>query len=85
VSHDGCSTVPQREEHGNIVCETYSGGRDGTEVVLYTIVGGRHAWPGGQIGGPLGDEPTQEISATDLMWEFFVRHPKDQPRIGTKK
>ncbi len=24
----------------------------------------------------LGTEPTREISATDLMWDFFVRHPK---------
>jgi poly(3-hydroxybutyrate) depolymerase len=24
----------------------------------------------------LGTELTKEISATDLMWDFFLRHPK---------
>jgi polyhydroxybutyrate depolymerase len=45
------------------------------EVALYTVKGGGHAWPGGETY-LLGAEPTREISATDLMWEFFVRHPK---------
>ena len=34
-----------------------------TEVVLYSIVNGGHAWPGGKKGSEKGDEPTQEISA----------------------
>jgi len=76
VKHNGCSPIPQRQEKGNIVQESYTGCRDGADVVLYTIKGGRHAWPGGKKGRPEADEPTQEISATDLMWDFFVRHPK---------
>ncbi len=76
VTHDGCSETPQREERGSIRTEIYSGGKDEAEVVLYTIKSGGHAWPGGQ-SYLLGDTPTREISATDLMWEFFVRHPKE--------
>jgi len=76
VKHNGCSAVPQKQENGNIVHETYLAGRNGAEVVLYTIKGGGHAWPGGRRGRLQGDEPTQEISATDLMWDFFIRHPK---------
>ena len=75
VKQNGCSETPQREEKGNIRTEIYRGGKEGMEVALYTVKGGGHAWPGGETY-LLGAEPTREISATDLMWEFFVRHPK---------
>ncbi len=80
TQHNGCTVGPEREERGNVLRETYRGCRDGTAVVLYTIRGAGHAWPGGtsglSLGGRLGDEPTQDISATDVMWEFFAAHPK---------
>jgi polyhydroxybutyrate depolymerase len=45
-------------------------------VVLYTIKGGGHTWPGGK---PLPEwfvgSTTNEIDATRLMWEFFSKHP----------
>jgi polyhydroxybutyrate depolymerase len=75
VKHDGCTPTPQRSETGNIRTEIYRGGKDGAEVALYTVNGGGHAWPGGEAD-LLGAEPTKEISATDVMWNFFVRHPK---------
>lgn len=77
VARDECSPVPVTETSasGNIVTDTYGGGIGGSEVVLYTIRGGGHAWPG-SAGSVTGDVPTQEISASELMWEFFKRHPK---------
>jgi len=75
VKHDGCSETPKRSDKGSIRTEIYGGGKDGAEVVLYTVNGGGHAWPGGRAY-LLGTEPTKEISATDLMWDFFMRHPK---------
>jgi len=77
VEQNGCSPVPHVGEFGSIRRETYSGGAKGAEVTLYTIKGGGHAWPGGKAAWRGGDAPTQEISATDLMWEFFARHPKE--------
>lgn len=76
VEHNGCITVPKRQRQRHIIKETYAGGKNNTEVVLYTIRGGGHAWPGGEKSSPRADEPTQEISATDLMWQFFLKHPK---------
>ena len=78
VKHDECSPQPKREESGSIIHETYAGGRDGSGVEVYTIKGQGHAWPGGKNGLYYAnvDPPTQEISATDLMWDFFARHPK---------
>lgn len=77
VRYNGCSSVPEKEETGRVIRETYRGGKDGAEVVLYTIKGEGHTWPGGKKGRyPGADEPTTEISATDLMWDFFKTHPK---------
>ena len=49
---------------------------DDAAVVLYTVRGGGHTWPGGK-GMPdwiLG-RTTRSIDATSLMWEFFAAHP----------
>ncbi|HEX7364627.1 MAG TPA: PHB depolymerase family esterase [Dehalococcoidia bacterium] len=76
VEANDCVPAPQKEVMGNIIEETYGDGKDDTEVVLYTIVDGKHAWPGGTPGWFGGDEPTKEISATDVIWNFFSSHPK---------
>jgi len=48
---------------------------DDAAVVLYTVMGGGHSWPG---GGPLPEwlvGPTsRSIDATSLMWAFFRDH-----------
>lgn len=56
--------------------KTWTGGRKGSEVVLIEIEGGGHTWPGQRpVVARLGDS-TMDISANDLMWEFFQRHPR---------
>lgn len=53
----------------------YTDCADDATVVLYTIRGGGHTWPG---GGPLSEAwvgPTnREIDASNLMWAFFRAH-----------
>jgi polyhydroxybutyrate depolymerase len=56
--------------------------RGDAPVVLYTVQGGGHAWPGGEplpkwLVGPT----TRSIDATELMWAFFQEHrlPKEAP------
>jgi polyhydroxybutyrate depolymerase len=73
-----CSAGAEREisPSGNIILDTWSGCDAGTAVVLYSIVDGGHAWPGGEKGWSGGDEPTHDISATAIMWDFFKTHPK---------
>jgi polyhydroxybutyrate depolymerase len=61
VRCDGCSTNPVNETSGSLIKSVYAGGRNGTEVVLYTVVGGGHEWP---------------VTATDTIWDFFGSHPK---------
>lgn len=76
VKQDGCSPTPKHEEKGTIVKDTYTGCKNGTAVVLYTIKGQGHAWPGGQKWAAWADEPSHDLSATDAMWDFFKSHPK---------
>ena len=50
----------------------------GSEVGLYRIEGGGHAWPGSafsrQIEAAVGFT-TFSIHASDVMWDFFIHHP----------
>jgi len=57
---------------------TYSGGRDGSEVVLVRLDGGGHTWPGGGQYLPEGviGRVCRDFSATAVIWEFFRTHPK---------
>jgi len=48
---------------------------DGASVVLYTIRGGGHAWPGGKpMPEWLVGHTTRSIDATREMWAFFDEH-----------
>ncbi len=57
---------------------TYAPCAQGTEVILYTIEGGGHAWPGGTqylpriLIGPV----SRDIDATQVIWQFFASHPR---------
>jgi polyhydroxybutyrate depolymerase len=55
---------------------TFGPGKGGAEVVVYAIEGGGHTWPGHDtlLKKTLG-RSTHEISANDLMWDFFCKHP----------
>ncbi len=63
AKHDGTVSVPRQQVEGNLTVTTYSGGLNGTEVVLYTVKGGTHGW-------------LWEIPTTDLVWRFFELHPR---------
>jgi polyhydroxybutyrate depolymerase len=84
VNADGCDErpttdeLPDRADDGTKARRTtYWGGREGAEVVLVVIEGGGHAWPGREFGPELKvvGRSSHDISANDLMWEFFQRHP----------
>ena len=37
----------------------------------YVVKDNGHAWPGGQKGSKKGDDPSQALNATDVIWDFF--------------
>jgi polyhydroxybutyrate depolymerase len=55
----------------------YTNCAENADVILYTVEGGGHTWPGGK---PLPEwivgRTTREIKASSVMWEFFVQHPR---------
>lgn len=78
VKHNRCQAEPIHTRTGRVIHDVYADGKDGSAVELYTIDGGGHAWPGGQKGLAYGnvDAPSTETTATDVIWDFFARHPK---------
>ena len=53
----------------------YSGCTGGHEIVLYTIAGGGHTWPGGPPVGRRVGRVSRDVDATRVMLDFFDRHP----------
>lgn len=43
-----------------------------TKVAVYKITGGGHTWPGKQVKMKRLGKSTRDISANDLMWNFFL-------------
>jgi polyhydroxybutyrate depolymerase len=70
------TTIPDNANDGTTITrKTYGGGKDGAEVVLVVIEGGGHTWPGQESRLKVLGKSTKNISANDLMWEFFEKHP----------
>jgi polyhydroxybutyrate depolymerase len=82
---DGCAAgdgttvrTPDKAGDGTTVeTTTYGGGRQGSEVVLVKVVHGGHTWPGGPPAMAVAviGITTANVSANDVMWDFFQRHP----------
>jgi len=68
--------LPDRVNDGTTVTQVrFAPGRDGAEVVLVIIKGGGHTWPGNEARMRTLGASTRDISANDMMWEFFQHHP----------
>jgi polyhydroxybutyrate depolymerase len=80
VNHTNCNPEPEVNisESGKIIKKTYTNKSNNMEVILYTTVDGGHWWPGSDnnFGITVFNDTIQEIDATDLIWEFFEKHPK---------
>ncbi len=70
-NRNGCTPSPS-ESHDNVIVSDFTCTSGG--LALYAIEGEGHTWPGGQKGYFGADEPTQEISATDVMWDFWQKN-----------
>jgi polyhydroxybutyrate depolymerase len=75
---NGCATTPAIDTiAADVVRRAWSRCTNAADVVLYTIIGGGHTWPGGPpiAEWALGRTATS-IDASEMMWQFFERHPK---------
>jgi polyhydroxybutyrate depolymerase len=73
AKHNGCvDPVRKDKDKGKTHIDTWAKGKNGTEVVLYSLEEGEHGWPRGG---------SRSVNATKLIWKFF----KDHPRKAAKK
>ncbi|MHA2335468.1 MAG: extracellular catalytic domain type 1 short-chain-length polyhydroxyalkanoate depolymerase, partial [Candidatus Hodarchaeales archaeon] len=70
TDHNNCSAIPDTTVGDGFTIDHYTGGVNGTEVILYTMINGTHIWPGSEL------DPLKPLSATKIIWEFFRNHSK---------
>jgi polyhydroxybutyrate depolymerase len=71
--------IPQKNQDGiSVTRTTWGPGKKNSEVVLFTIHGAGHTWPGRVPPTPFLGAATTEVSANDVMWEFFTKHPMER-------
>jgi polyhydroxybutyrate depolymerase len=71
AARNGCDEAPAVENlEGGTAVETWSGCQAGARVVLYTIDGGGHTWPGSGLAR-LQNAAAPPLPATELIWNFF--------------
>ncbi|MBI1733092.1 MAG: poly(3-hydroxybutyrate) depolymerase [Gammaproteobacteria bacterium] len=73
---NGCEPNPiESEIEADVTRREYTGCADNAGVVLYTIRGGGHSWPGGKPMPEWWVGPTsRSIEASRQMWAFFREH-----------
>ncbi len=83
VRANGCRTTPERttlptvqEDGTRVEREVYRGGREGSRVEHYRIIGGGHTWPGQPCEFDFLGATTANVDANQLIWEFFQSIPK---------
>lgn len=86
VNANGCETKPITGELADadpgdncrVNWSRWPDGKNGTEVVLYTIEGGGHTWPGGPqyLAASVIGRVCRDFDATRAIWEFFKKHSR---------
>lgn len=72
------ANLPSRTDDGTSVTTYTAACAGGTSVVLYSVTGGGHSWPGGQqyLPAALIGPVSHQFDATETIWRFFAAvHP----------
>jgi polyhydroxybutyrate depolymerase len=77
AKRNGCGSAPvDLGLAADVTRHEYTQCAGNATVVLYTVEGGGHTWPGGK---PLPEawmgRTATSVDATELMWAFFWEHP----------
>jgi polyhydroxybutyrate depolymerase len=76
----GCAPEPEVEPIGDDVeVRTFVDCHEGVSVVLHSIDGGGHTWPGSDIVIGPATATTDTIDATELTLDFFEAHRRLDP------
>jgi polyhydroxybutyrate depolymerase len=74
----GCALQPKAtHDQDGVQTIDYQPCKEESEVLFYTIEGMGHTWPGGNNRLPewMVGKTTNTLPATDVIWEFFRKHP----------
>jgi polyhydroxybutyrate depolymerase len=71
---DRCPSPPVVTRSGKVTRRLSSGCAQNTDVDFYAIDGGGHRWPSGLRRSRVLDSPSQDLNATQVIWNFFVAH-----------
>jgi len=75
AKRNGCDAAPRMlAAQGEVSGLQYVHCALNAEVILYTVHGGGHTWPGGP-SLPFIGKTTNDINASEAMWQFFQAHP----------
>jgi polyhydroxybutyrate depolymerase len=86
VKRNKCSTIPEvtevpdldPEDGTRVIRKRYVNPADRTEVILYTVKGGGHTWPGGLQYLPVRiiGKTSRDFDANEVIWSFFKTHSR---------
>ncbi len=72
--HNGCVSKANSQSGKQVEIARYLGCRGDSEVMLVTIKGSGHAWPGATSETAKQQGSANEINANQIIWDFFQRH-----------
>jgi polyhydroxybutyrate depolymerase len=78
ADRNDCKAKPKRQEVAADVTLVRYRCADDADVQFYRVEGGGHSWPGSEFSRQIENvtgPTTFSISANEVMWEFFERHP----------
>lgn len=86
VTRNKCGTTPVVVEEPDrdpkdgtrVTRKEYINDIDGTEVILYSVDGGGHTWPGGfqYLPAWIIGKTSRDIDASEVIWSFFKKHSR---------
>jgi polyhydroxybutyrate depolymerase len=79
AAHNRCAPTPATSQIGEVTRFEWGRCAADADVDYYRVAGAGHTWPGGpedvaNLIEPSLGKTTRDVSANDLMWEFFSRY-----------
>lgn len=74
IKNNKCSPTPIQTKKGNLVITKYTNCQNNANVTLYTIIGGKHAWPGGKRDSIIGDKVYKKLNASKIILDAFMKN-----------
>ena len=68
---NGCHAEPVIVDAGALLTSIWEGCAEGVALQTIVIDGASHSWPGGAPTGPLRADPSRDLDASSVVWDFL--------------